>query len=82
VDHLAVAGMLWPGPFGLGVAVDVDGALVDADGMAARGLYAVGAARRGCEWEVAAVPDIRRQAQRLAELLRPTYVEPPVTLVG
>ena len=82
VDHLAVAGMLWPGPFGLGVDVDRDGALVDADGVAARALYAVGAARRGCEWEVAAVPDIRRQAKRLAELLRPTYVEPPVTLVG
>jgi uncharacterized NAD(P)/FAD-binding protein YdhS len=82
VDQLAVAGMLWPGPFGLGVDVDGDGALVDADGVAARGLYAVGAARRGCEWEVAAVPDIRRQAQRLAELLCPTYVEPPVTLVG
>ncbi|NUR07209.1 MAG: FAD-dependent oxidoreductase [Nocardioidaceae bacterium] len=77
VDQLAVTGMLWPGPFGLGVDVDTTGALVDEHGVAARGLYAVGAARRGVEWEVAAVPDIRRQARRLAEVLRPSYAAVP-----
>jgi uncharacterized NAD(P)/FAD-binding protein YdhS len=82
VDNLAVKGMLWPGPFGLGVDVDADGALVDADGLASRGLYAVGAARRGVEWEVAAVPDIRRQAARLAEHLATAYVDPVTELVG
>jgi uncharacterized NAD(P)/FAD-binding protein YdhS len=81
VDHLAVNGMLWPGPFGLGVDVDVDGALLDADGIAARGMYAVGAARRGVDWEVAAVPDIRRQAVRLARHLG-TSAPQPVELVG
>ena len=69
VDRLAVKGMLWPGPLGLGVDVDADGALVDAHGMRARAIYAVGAARRGTEWEVAAVPDLRRQATRLAQHL-------------
>jgi uncharacterized NAD(P)/FAD-binding protein YdhS len=85
VDSLAVRGMLWPGPFGLGIDVDRDGALVDADGVAARALYAVGAARRGSEWEVAAVPDIRRQAQRLAAVLRPSRTvlpDPLGRLVG
>ena len=82
VDNLAVKGMLWPGPFGLGVDVDVDGALVDADGLASRGLYAVGAARRGVEWEVAAVPDIRRQAARLAEHLATADLDPVTELVG
>ena len=66
VDRLAVKGMLWPGPLGLGLDLDADGALVDAHGVGARGMYAVGAARRGVEWEVAAVPDLRRQAERLA----------------
>ena len=82
VDNLAVKGMLWPGPFGLGIDVDADGALLDADGVAARGVYAVGAARRGVEWEVAAVPDIRRQAVRLARHLDAAAAEPLVSLVG
>ncbi len=69
VDRLAVAGMLRPGPLGLGVDLDADGALVDAHGVAARGVYAVGAARRGVEWEVAAVPDLRRQADALVRHL-------------
>jgi uncharacterized NAD(P)/FAD-binding protein YdhS len=82
VDDLAVKGMLWPGPFGLGIDVDAHGALIDADGVAARGLYAVGAARRGVEWEVGAVPDIRRQAQRLARHLDAASARTPVSLVG
>jgi uncharacterized NAD(P)/FAD-binding protein YdhS len=82
VDSLAVKGMLWPGPLGLGVDMDADGALVDADGVAARGIYALGAARRGVEWEVAAVPDIRRQALRLARHLAAAYVAPPTSLAG
>jgi uncharacterized NAD(P)/FAD-binding protein YdhS len=82
VDNLAVKGMLWPGPFGLGIDIDADGALLDADGVAARGMYAVGAARRGVEWEVAAVPDIRRQALRLARHLDAVSAEPPASLVG
>jgi uncharacterized NAD(P)/FAD-binding protein YdhS len=81
VDSLAVKGMVWPGPFGLGIDVDADGALVDADGIASRGLHTVGAARRGVEWEVAAVPDIRRQAVRLATHLTASYAPPPTELV-
>lgn len=72
VDHLASRGMLRPDRHRLGVDVTPDGALVDAAGRAARGLYAVGAARRGAEWEVAAVPDLRRQAVRLARTLGAT----------
>jgi uncharacterized NAD(P)/FAD-binding protein YdhS len=82
VDSLAVKGMLWPGPLGLGVDVDADGALVDADGLSARGMYAVGAARRGVAWEVAAVPDIRLQAVRLAEHLATVDLDPATELVG
>jgi uncharacterized NAD(P)/FAD-binding protein YdhS len=82
VDNLAVNGMLWPGPLGLGVDIDGDGALLDAGGVAARGIYVVGAGRRGVEWEVAAVPDIRRQAVRLARHLDEAHAGPQATLVG
>jgi len=44
-------------------------------------MYAVGAARRGVDWEVAAVPDIRRQAVHLARHLG-TQAPQPVELVG
>ena len=76
VDRLAVKGMLWPGPFGLGVDVDPVGALVDEHGVPARGVHVVGAARRGVEWEVAAVPDLRRQAAALVAHLRAAVAAP------
>jgi uncharacterized NAD(P)/FAD-binding protein YdhS len=82
VDHLALTGRLWPGPLGLGVDLDGSGALVDADGVVSGNIFAMGAARRGVEWEVAAVPDLRRQAQRLATVLCPSYAEPVGELAG
>ena len=69
VDRLAAKNMLRPGPLGLGLDVDPQGAVRDALGTPARGIYAMGAARRGVDWEVAAVPDIRRQAVRLTRHL-------------
>ena len=75
VDRLAVEGdALARARSASGVDLDADGALIDAHGVAARGIYAVGAARRGVEWEVAAVPDIRRQADRLVRHLAAALV--------
>jgi uncharacterized NAD(P)/FAD-binding protein YdhS len=66
VDGLAARGLLRPGPHGLGLDVSPDGHLLDETGVAARTLHVVSAARRGVEWEVAAVPDLRRQAAAVA----------------
>lgn len=66
VDDLTARGLLRPDPLRLGLDVTADGRLVGADGRAARGIHVLGAARRGIEWEVAAVPDLRRQAAVLA----------------
>jgi uncharacterized NAD(P)/FAD-binding protein YdhS len=45
---------------------------VGSDGEADPDIYVVGAARKGVEWEVSAIPDLRAQATRLAErLVRP-----------
>ncbi|HET6654518.1 MAG TPA: FAD/NAD(P)-binding protein [Nocardioides sp.] len=71
VDGLAARGLLRPGPHGLGLDVSGDGRLRDEGGVPARAVHVVGAARRGSEWEVAAVPDIRRQARAVAGALRP-----------
>jgi uncharacterized NAD(P)/FAD-binding protein YdhS len=65
LDHLIVRGSVHPDRLGLGLDVDHDGALIGERGIA-RGLYAIGAARRGEGWEVSAVPDLRVQATSLA----------------
>lgn len=66
VDDLSARGLLRPDPLRLGLDVTPEGRLVGADGRAARGIHVLGAARRGVEWEVAAVPDLRRQAAVVA----------------
>ncbi|MDQ4007373.1 MAG: FAD/NAD(P)-binding protein [Actinomycetota bacterium] len=72
VDRLAVRGLLRPNGLGLGLDINPDGVLLDASGAPTPGLYAVGAARRGVVWEVAAIPDLRKQAASLAtHLLAP-----------
>jgi uncharacterized NAD(P)/FAD-binding protein YdhS len=69
VDTLLDRGTLRAHRLGLGLDLTDDGNVVDADGKVHDGLFVVGAARRGIEWEVAAVPDLRRQAATLAEHL-------------
>ena len=70
VDSLAARRMVRPGPLGLGLDVDPAGRPVDATGIPGHRIFAVGAARRGAEWEVGSVPDLRRQAARIAEEMR------------
>ena len=53
----------------LGLEVDEDGALIDSTGSASKVLFALGSARKGLLWESTAVPEIRGQAQALAERL-------------
>ncbi len=69
VDRMTVRGSIRANRLGLGLDVDGHGQVIDAAGSTTPGLFAVGAARRGVAWEVAAIPDIRRQAARLAGLL-------------
>ncbi len=69
VDRLSARRLLRSDALGLGLDVDRQGIVLDASGHPTPGLYAIGAARRGSSWEVAAIPDIRRQASSLARLL-------------
>lgn len=55
---------------GLGLDVDQECRLRDADGQAQDDLYAVGPMTRGAFWEVTSVPDIRIQAADVAEIIR------------
>jgi uncharacterized NAD(P)/FAD-binding protein YdhS len=69
LDALLAAGLVRPGPYGLGVDVAEDGAVIDADGLRAGNLWTIGPLRRGVEWETTAAREIRSQAVALAARL-------------
>jgi uncharacterized NAD(P)/FAD-binding protein YdhS len=69
VDTLLGRGAIRPHRLGLGLDLDEHGRVIDEGGAADPDVFAVGAARKGVEWEVVAVPDLRSQAVRLADLL-------------
>jgi uncharacterized NAD(P)/FAD-binding protein YdhS len=62
-------GAIRPDPLRLGLDVTVDNAVVGTDGRASRRVHAMGPVTRSAWWEITAVPDIRRQAETLAERL-------------
>jgi uncharacterized NAD(P)/FAD-binding protein YdhS len=51
---------------GLGLDVDEDGALLDSEGLRSDRLYAVGAVRKGVEWEAIGITEIRDHAGAIA----------------
>jgi uncharacterized NAD(P)/FAD-binding protein YdhS len=67
--ELLGAGHAQPGPHGIGLRTDRDGALLDADGQAQSRLIAIGSLRIGCLWESIAVPELRGQAEAAARRL-------------
>jgi uncharacterized NAD(P)/FAD-binding protein YdhS len=62
-------GVVRPDPLRLGLDVTGNCALLNRDGAISRRLFAVGPVTKGAFWEMTAVPDIRRQTEKLAEYL-------------
>ena len=54
------------GPHGIGVAVDMQGRLLDQHGHAQDDLRVIGSLRIGSLWETIAIPDLRGQAESIA----------------
>jgi uncharacterized NAD(P)/FAD-binding protein YdhS len=67
--QLLARGLIRPGHLALGIAAEVDGAVLDADGQAASRLFAMGPPLRGMWWESTAVTDVASQAKALAARL-------------
>ncbi|MCP1418358.1 putative NAD(P)/FAD-binding protein YdhS [Pseudomonas laurylsulfativorans] len=67
--QLLARGLVRPGPLALGIAAQVDGAVLNAEGLAASRLFAMGPPLRGMWWESTAVTDVASQAKALAERL-------------
>jgi len=62
-------GLITPDPTGLGINSTSHFQAVPQSGYEASGLYVLGALRRGTHWEATAVPELRREASRLAHIL-------------
>jgi uncharacterized NAD(P)/FAD-binding protein YdhS len=67
IRQLLADGLVRPAPLGLGVDCTSWGALIGAHGHPSPSLFAVGPVTRGALWEIVAVPEIRTQAEQVAE---------------
>jgi len=67
--QLVIDGLVTPDRMGLGLSAQPDGHLLDGDGKPRGNLFAIGSLLRGALWESTAIPEIRKQAQSLANLL-------------
>ncbi len=67
VRNLMDRGLMRPGMADIGMATDLDGALLDAEDEPSHVLFTIGSPMKGLVWEMLAVPDIRVQAENLAE---------------
>ena len=76
VRSLLSEGTVRPDALRLGLDVTNTCALLDRGGAISRRLFAVGPVTKGAFWEMSAVPDIRRQCEKLAEHLA-TLVKQP-----
>jgi uncharacterized NAD(P)/FAD-binding protein YdhS len=67
--QLVIDDLVTPDRMGLGLAAQPDGHLLDGNGEPRGNLFAIGSLLRGALWESTAIPEIRKQAQSLANLL-------------
>jgi len=69
VRSLFDQGLARPDPLHIGIEVASDCAIVRADGVPSRRLFAIGPLTRAAFWEIIAIPDIRNQCAALANQL-------------
>ena len=69
IRQLVLGGLVTPDPHGLGLAALPDGHLLDGAGKPRTNLFAIGSLLRGTLWESTAIPEIRKQAQGVANML-------------
>ena len=76
IQNLLATGLSRPDRLRLGLEVDATGALINAAGKASSWLYTLGSTQKGRLWETTAVPELREQANQLAQrLCQPTFAE-------
>ena len=69
VRNLLERGLVSTDELDMGIEVNSDFAVVNSEGAASRCLYAIGPLLRGSLWETTAVPELRGQAMRVAQIM-------------
>lgn len=69
IRQMVIDNLVTPDPQGLGLLAVPDGHLLDSNGKARPNLFAIGSLLRGAVWESTAIPEIRKQAQTVANML-------------
>lgn len=69
LQDLLARGLIAPDELDMGLRIDADHVLIDANGERSDRLLALGPLLRGTYWETIAVPELRGQARRVAETL-------------
>lgn len=67
LDRLLEAGVVRPGPLGMGLDCDDEGRVIRADGTVDEHVLLIGPARIGQLWETTAAPELRVQAVQIAK---------------
>lgn len=70
--------LICPSPLGLGIETAETGAVINAQSQVSSWLYTLGTSRRGSLWETTAVPELRQQAQDLAQTLLESLPSPAI----
>ncbi|HEY9639450.1 MAG TPA: hypothetical protein V6C57_03145 [Coleofasciculaceae cyanobacterium] len=84
IAHLRSQHLIRPNEIGLGLDTAANGAVLDAAGQVSTLLYTLGTPRKGDLWETIAVPELRGQAQAVAEAILqslPRRVRPVPTIL-
>ncbi len=65
--NLLGGGLVRPGPLGMGIDADPEGAAIGRDGVPAKDLSAIGPALRGSRWESSTLVELLKQANSLGD---------------
>lgn len=68
-DNLLAKGLVCSDELDLGIQIDDDFSVIDRERNSSSCLYAIGPLLKGTLWETTAVPELRGQAMRVAEVL-------------
>ncbi len=76
VQSLLDSNLICADPLGLGLSATAQGEILDPEGHASSTLYTLGPPLKGVLWESTAVPEIRLQAEQLAQRLMKRLMNP------
>ena len=81
-QNLFARGLAQPDDLDLGIQVGTDFAVIDQAGQRSDWLFAMGPLLKGTLWETTAVPELRIQAQRVAETIHAALERRPAAVAG